>query len=31
MAFVSALIATPDAVPGLMIPSDGGASMDGGM
>jgi predicted metal-binding membrane protein len=26
-----ALLATPDAVPGLMIPDDGGATMDGGM
>jgi len=26
-----ALLAAPDAVPGLMIPDDGGATMDGGM
>jgi predicted metal-binding membrane protein len=26
-----ALLATPDAVPGLIIPDDGGATMDGGM
>jgi len=26
-----ALLAAPDAVPGLMVPSDGGAAMDGGM
>jgi predicted metal-binding membrane protein len=26
-----ALLATPDAVPGLMIPDDGGTTMDGGM
>jgi hypothetical protein len=25
------LLATPDAVPGLMVPADGGAGMDGGM
>jgi hypothetical protein len=26
-----ALLAAPDAIPGLMLPGDGGASMDGGM